>query len=107
MITLADDPNAIYLGTNVIDGYTVHRYRKKSSPEEVRANIIGAKKVIAQYESNVIEEYQLTPEEIKWWDRKKKEAFHWIEKGNMNEANAIYQSISDRFEAKRKEMNTI
>lgn len=99
---IAEDPDVEYLGTNQIDGCTVHRYRKKLSKEEAQANILGAKKVIAGYERNVIEECKLTPEDIKWWDRQKKEAFHWIEKGRMDEAQKIYKIIADYFAEKRK-----
>lgn len=99
---IAEDPDVEYLGTNQIDGCTVHRYRKKLSKEEVQANILGAKKVIAGYERNVIEECKLTSEDIKWWDRQKKEAFHWIEKGKMDEAQKIYKIIADCFAEKRK-----
>lgn len=58
------------------------------------------KKVLAKYEADVLEKYQLTPEEIAWRNAKKKEAFHLIEAGEMDKAKVIYAEIKDRLDAK-------
>lgn len=100
MISMHDDPNTEFLGIHKIGNCTIERFRMILPKEEVQENILGVKKVLAKYEADVLEKYQLTPEEIAWRNAKKKEAFHLIEAGEMDKAKVIYAEIKDRLDAK-------
>lgn len=86
MISMHDDPNTEFFGVHKIGNCTIERFRLILPKEEVQENILGVKKVLAKYEADVLEKYQLTPEEIAWRNAKKKEAFHLIETGEMDKA---------------------